>query len=208
VPRKLDIPKLDELEGRGVYYFVRDKETFRNKNLLIVGGGDSAVDWALNLQDVAKKITLIHRRDKFRAHEKAVAELFASPRVEVRVFHEVKEIVGEEHVEGVTIFDNRTGEEFDYDVDALLMNIGFLANLGPIKNWGLEIVKNSIAVDATMATNIPGVYAAGDIVVHPGHLKLISVGSAEAAVAVNHAKHFIDPKATVEPGHSSHRGEQ
>ncbi len=191
-----------------MYYFVRDKETFRNKALLIVGGGDSAVDWALNLQDVAKKITLIHRRDKFRAHETSVAQLYASPKIEVRVFHEIKAIAGEEHVEGVTIFDNRTGEEFAYDVDVLLMNIGFLANLGPIKNWGLDIVKNSLAVNTKMETNLPGVYAAGDIVVHPGHLKLISVGSAEAAVAVNNAKHFVDPTASIEPGHSSHRGEQ
>jgi thioredoxin reductase (NADPH) len=205
VPKKLDVPKIEELEGRGVYYFVRDLTDFRDKTVLIVGGGDSAVDWALNLQPIARRIMLIHRSDRFRAHERSVEEMKDSAAI-VKLYYELKAIHGEEHVEGVTIFDNRTGEEEEHRVDALLMNIGFVANLGPIKSWGLEIAKNSIVVNAQMASNIPGVYAAGDIVVHPGHLKLIAVGAAEAAVAVNNAKHYIDPAALVEPGHSSHRG--
>lgn len=204
VPRKLDVPKIDELEGRGVHYFVRNLDDFKDKSVLIVGGGDSAVDWALNLQTIAKQIMLIHKFDQFQAHERSVEELKGSS-TDVKLFYELKAIHGEEHVEGVTIFENRTGKEEEHHIDALLMNIGFVANLGPIKNWGLEIVKNSIAVSAQMATNIPGVFAAGDIVVHPGHLKLISVGAGEAAVAVNNAKNYIDPTARVEPGHSSHR---
>ncbi len=204
VPRKLDIPRIDELEGRGVHYFVRDLADFRDKSVLIVGGGDSAVDWGLNLQSIARQVMLIHRSDRFRAHERSVDELKGSSAI-VRLFCELKAIHGEECVEGVTIFDNRTGDEEEHRVDALLMNIGFLANLGPIKSWGLNIAKNSVVVNAQMLTSIPGVFAAGDIVVHPGHLKLISVGAAEAAVAVNNAKHFIDPSASIEPGHSSNR---
>lgn len=204
VPRKLDVPKIDELEGRGVHYFVRNLNDFKDKRVLIVGGGDSAVDWALNLQTIAKQVMLIHKFDQFQAHERSVEELKGSS-TDVKLFYELKAIHGEEHVEGVTIFENRTGKEEEHHIDALLMNIGFVANLGPIKNWGLEIVKNSIAVNAQMATNIPGVFGAGDIVVHPGHLKLISVGAGEAAVAVNNAKSYMDPTARVEPGHSSHR---
>lgn len=204
MPKKLDVPKLDELEGRGVHYFVGDLSGFRGQSVLIVGGGDSAVDWALNLEPIAKQVMLIHRRDRFRAHERSVDDLHGSS-VVVKPFYELKAIHGEDHVEGVTIFDNRTGAEEEHPVSALLMNIGFLANLGPIKSWGLEIMKNGVAVNAQMSTNIPGIYAAGDIAVHPGHLKLISVGAAEAAVAVNYAKVFIDPIARVEPGHSSDR---
>lgn len=207
VPRKLDVPRIDELEGRGVHYFVHDSAEFRDKTVLIVGGGDSAVDWALNLQTVCRQVTLIHRSDRFRAHERSVEELKGSS-AQLKLFHELKVIHGEERVEGVTIFDNRTGDEEELRVDALLMNIGFVANLGPINSWGLEIVKNCVAVTPQMMTNIPGVFAAGDIVAHPGHLKLIAVGAAEAAIAVNNAKCYLDPAAGVEPGHSSQRGGQ
>lgn len=204
VPRKLDVPGIEELEGRGVHYFVRNLASFAGKRVLIVGGGDSAVDWALALQPIAGSVMVIHKFEQFQAHEHSVEELRSTPTT-VKTSHELKAIHGEEHVEGVTIFDNRSGDEEEHQVDALLMNIGFVANLGPIKNWGFEITKNAIAVNPQMATNIPGIYGAGDIVTHPGHLKLISVGAGEAAVAVNNAKSYIDPSARVEPGHSSHR---
>lgn len=204
VPRKLDVPRIEELEGRGVHYFVRNLSDFKDRRVLIVGGGDSAVDWALALESIAKKITLIHKFEQFQAHERSVEELRGSS-TDVKLLRELKTIHGDEHVEGVTIFHNRTGAEEELEVDDLFMNIGFVANLGPIKNWGLEIDKNSVAVNAHMETNIPGVFAAGDIATHPGHLKLISVGAGEAAVAVNYAKMFIDPSARAEPGHSSHR---
>lgn len=206
MPKKLDVARLDELEGRGVHYFVRNLEDFRGKKVVIVGGGDSAVDWGLNLQSLAREVTLVHRSDQFRAHERSVQELRSSAAV-VKQFCELKTVYGEERVEGVTIFDNRTGVEEEHVADAILMNIGFVANLGPIKSWGLEIVKNSIAVDSRLVTNITGVFAAGDIASHPGHLKLISVGAAEAAVAVNNAKHYVEPSAKVEPGHSSDRAD-
>lgn len=205
VPRKLDIQDIDRLEGKGIYYFVRDIEAFRNREILIVGGGDSALDWALLLEKVARKVTLIHRRDRFRAHEDSVARLLASS-VEVRMFHELKAVHGDDRLEGATIFESRTKAESTLKLDILLLNLGFLANLGPIKEWGLQIEGNAIWVNSTMQTNLPGVYAAGDIVDYTGKIKLISTGMGEIAIAVNYAKHEIDPDARVFPGHSSDIG--
>ncbi len=202
MPRKIAQAGLEELEGRGVHYFVTDKSVLAGKRLMVVGGGDSAFDWALNLYESAQSMVLIHRSDKFRAHEDTIEKVKALP-IEIKTFYELKQVHGEEHVEGVTIFDNRTKEEVYYPCDELLMNLGFLTNLGPIKQWGLEIVGNSIGVNSRMETNLPGVYGAGDIVTYDGKLKLIATGFGEAAIAVNHAKAHIDPTAKVNPGHSS-----
>ncbi|MEO7715504.1 MAG: NAD(P)/FAD-dependent oxidoreductase [Capsulimonas sp.] len=202
LPRKMDIPGIAELEGRGLHYFVSDKSSLAGKKLVIVGGGDSAFDWSINLHGDAVSVTQIHRSDKFKAHEDTIEKVKSLP-IDLRTFHELKEVHGEEHVEAVTIFDNRTKEEFKLECEALLLNLGFLTNLGPIKEWGLEIEKNSIFVNSRMETNIAGVYAAGDICTYDGKLKLIATGFGEAAIAVNHAKGFVDPTAKVNPGHSS-----
>ncbi|MGI4788637.1 MAG: NAD(P)/FAD-dependent oxidoreductase [Janthinobacterium lividum] len=208
LPRKIAKAGLEELEGRGVHYFVNDKSILAGKRLVVVGGGDSAFDWTLNLYDAAESILQIHRSDKYKAHEDTIEKVMALP-IEFKPFYEVKQVHGEEHVEGVTIFDNRTKDEFGqyqesyYACDELLLNLGFLTNLGPIKQWGFEIVGNSIHVNSRMETNIPGVYGAGDIVTYDGKLKLIATGFGEAAIAVNHAKAHIDPTAKVNPGHSS-----
>lgn len=204
-PRKLErIPELIMLEGKSVFYFVKDIEKFRGKHLLLVGGGDSAMDWAMNLEPLAQSITLIHRRDRWRAHEDTVKRVLASS-VEVRTFHELKSVVldGGERLAEATIFHNKTNEEKTLPVDYLILNLGFVANIGPIKEWGLELVGNGVAVDSTMATNIPGVFAAGDITRYRGKLELIATGFGEAAIAANYAKNFIDPNARVFPGHSS-----
>jgi thioredoxin reductase len=202
MPRKIAQAGLEELEGRGVHYFVTDTSILAGKRLVVVGGGDSAFDWTLNLYDTAKSILQIHRSDKYKAHEDTIEKVMALP-IEFKPFFEVKTVHGEEHVEGVTIFDNRTKEEFYYPCDELLLNLGFLTNLGPIKQWGFEIVGNSIAVNTRMETSVPGVYGAGDIVTYDGKLKLIATGFGEAAIAVNHAKAHVDPAAKVNPGHSS-----
>lgn len=202
MPRKLDLYDVKKLEGKGIYYFVSNVEIFRNKKILIVGGGDSAVDWANSLVSIADKLTLIHRRDEFKAHEDNVRKMFES-KVDVKLWYELKAVYGTEHVTGATIFNNKTNEEIDLELDYILLNLGFIANLGNIKNWGLNIDKNNIIVNTTMQTNLPGIYAAGDIVGYDGKLKLISTGFGEAAVAVNYAKTFIDPKSKVFPGHSS-----
>jgi thioredoxin reductase (NADPH) len=201
-PKKLDLPDIDRLEGNGIYYFVKEKQAFAGKTVLIVGGGDSAVDWALMLKDLAKKVTLIHRRDKFRAHEQSVQELMTSP-VEVKCFYELKAVHGGDHLEGATIFHNKTGEETYCKVDALILSLGFLADLGPVKKWGLGVEHNAIKVNERMETNLPGVYAAGDAVTHPGKLKLITTGQGEAAIAVNFAATYINPDSKAFPGHSS-----
>lgn len=202
LPRKMDVPGLDELEGRGVFYFVNDTTPFVDKRLVIVGGGDSAFDWAMALGPKAARCLQIHRTDRFRAHEDSVQKVLSSS-VEVRTFYELKEVHGENHLEAVTIFDNRSGVEERIECDFLLLNIGFLTNLGPIKDWGLELEKNAIRVNSTMQTNLPGVYAAGDICTFPGKLKLIATGMGEAGTAANFAKTFIEPGAKAFPGHSS-----
>ncbi len=202
VPRKLDLFDVERLEGRGVHYFVKDLSKFSDKKVLIIGGGDSAVDWANMLEPIAKKVTLIHRRDEFKAHEDNLKKMMESS-VDVKLWYELRAIYGDEYVTGASIFNNQTKEETEIEVDDILLNLGFIANLGNIKNWGLDIVKNSISVGTTMQTNFPGIFAAGDIVDYEGKLKLISTGFGEAAVAVNYAKNFLDPKAKVFPGHSS-----
>jgi thioredoxin reductase len=202
-PRRLKIEGLDRYEGRGVQYIVRDKMAFAGLRVLIVGGGDSAFDWALNLQGIAAEITLIHRREGFRAHEGTVQQVLGGGVCQVRTHYEVRCVTGDGRIESVTIFDNRTNEETTLEIDALLINVGFVADLGAIKNWGLAMEKKKIVVNERMETNLPGVYAAGDVTDHDGKLDLIATGFGEAAVAVNYAKTFIDPAARAFPGHST-----
>jgi ferredoxin/flavodoxin---NADP+ reductase len=191
-PRKLDLQRLDDLEGRGVHYFVGDKSILKGKRLLIVGGGDSAFDWALNLHDTAESITMIHRTDQFRAHEDTVVRVLELG-VVMNTFHEMKALHGDEHVDGATIYNNKTMEEQRIECDDILLTLGFLANLGPIKEWGLELQGNYIKVNTKMETNIPRVYAAGDGIVYDGKLPLISTGFGDAATAVNHAYVLLHP---------------
>jgi len=203
MPRKMDIPDLDRLEGMGVHYFVTNPASLAGKRLVIVGGGDSAFDWALALGPAASSCVQIHRSDRFRAHEDSIQKVRDGGSVDLRAFYELKAVHGEEHLEGVTVFDNRTGEEEYLACDELLLNLGFLTNLGPIKEWGLEIEKNAIRVDSMMRTTIAGVYAAGDICTYPGKLKLIATGIGDAGTAANFAKTYLDPSAKAFPGHSS-----
>jgi thioredoxin reductase (NADPH) len=204
LPRKMDVARLEELVDRGVHYFVSDLEALKNRRVVIVGGGDSAFDWALALSDRASRVLQIHRSDRFKAHEDTISKVSDSA-VDLRCFYELKAVHGEERLEAVTIFDNRSGNEEMVECDNLLLNLGFLVNLGPIKEWGLEIEGNAIKVDSTMQTNLPGVYAAGDICTYRGKLKLIATGMGEAGIAANFAKVHIDPKSKTYPGHSSER---
>ena len=205
VPRTLDIPDIKRMEGKGIYYFVKDLESFRGKRVMVVGGGDTAVDWAQRLLGIAREVRLVHRSDRFRAHEETVRELLTSP-CEVCTFQELKALHGTDRIEAATIFDNRTGEENIVEIDALVLGMGFLANLGPIKEWGLQIVQNAVVVDHMMQTNLPGVYGVGDLVTYEGKLKLIATATGEAAVAANYAKNRIDPASRINPGHSSEKG--
>ena len=205
-PNKLpNCPSVEQFEGNGVHYFVKNKLPFRNKRLLIVGGGDSAVDWALNLKDYAGTVTLVHRRDEFRAHESSVVEMRNSPRVAIKVPYELKEVRGDGHIQQAVIFDNRTQVEETLPVDAILLNLGFKADIGALKRWGLKTVKQAIRVNHRQETNLPGVYAAGDIAaqVDMDPLRLLVTGYGQAAVAANVAYTFINPNSRVFPGHSS-----
>jgi thioredoxin reductase (NADPH) len=201
-PTKLDVDREESFEGRGVTYGVRDKEALRGKRVAIVGGGDSALDWALGLETVASEVLLIHRRDGFRAHEDSVRRLVAST-VEQRLWEVVTALEGDTCLKTIVTENKQSHEVHRYDIDALVVNIGFKTNLGPLKAWGLNIEKNKILVDSCMRTNLSGVYAAGDVCTHDAKLDLIATGVGEVCTAVNFAKVQIDPNSKAFPGHSS-----
>jgi ferredoxin/flavodoxin---NADP+ reductase len=204
--RKLGIEGEDRYEEKGLFFKVLDPRQFEGQRVLLVGGGDSAFDWAVNLQGIAKSIMLIHRRDGFRAHQATinqVQEFNRTGKCELRTFWEVKALHGNGKIERVTLVNSKTKEEETLEMDAVIPLLGFHSDLGAIKEWGLDTEKADIKVDQVMATNVPGIYAAGDITSYPGKLKLIATGAAEACIAVNNAVHLINPKAKVMPGHSS-----
>lgn len=204
--RTLAVPGWDEFLERGLTTQVKDPESFRGKRVLLVGGGDSAFDWSWALRDIAGELTHIHRSNRYRAHESTVAQVEGAHErgeLRLRTFRTVTEIHGNDRVEAATIRHTKTKETTRLEVDEVVALIGFVPNIGPIAEWGLELEKNCIVVDSRMRTNIPGVYAAGDIATYDGKLELISTGFGEAAIAVNNAVHHMDPNAKVNPGHST-----
>lgn len=201
-PRKLTLPNAEKYESTNLHYFVKNLDSFRDQRVLIAGGGDSAVDFALMLKAVAKSVTVIHRRNKFRAHEHSVEKMKQSD-VHIITPREIESLSGDDRIEQVTIVDKKSGIQETLDIDALIVSFGFVSSLGPIKDWGLQIEKGGIRVNSKMETNIPGIYAAGDIATYPGKVKLIAVGFGEAPTAVNNAKQYLDPQARLQPGHSS-----
>jgi thioredoxin reductase len=206
-PNKLKNESIARFEDNGVEYMVKDLNDYAGKRVLIVGGGDSAVDWSLALEPIAKHVTLIHRREGFRAHDTSVNALNESS-VDTRIFYELHEFQGNENLERAVIFDNRTGDETTIDVDAGILALGFKADLGPIREWGLETIgRRYIKVNSKMETNLPGVYAAGDVALQEelDPLNLIVVGFGQVTLAVNYAYAAIKPGEKVFPGHSSER---
>jgi thioredoxin reductase len=199
-PRPL--PDSENFVGDGLVYFVKNLEVMRDKDVLIVGGGDSAFDWAYNLEPIARSITLIHRRDRFRAHEDTVKKVTAST-VRVMTHTEVAAIHGEDSIESVDVFNNKTDERETIKTQAVVAALGFKSDLGPLRSWDVAITGRHVTVDTTMATNIAGIFAAGDITDYEGKVRLIAVGFGEAATAVNNIAAYIDPTARVFPGHSS-----
>ncbi len=205
-PRRLNCPGYDEFLHRGVEYAVKNPDRFDDRRVVVVGGGDSALDWSLILKDRTRRLLLVHRRDGFRAHETSVEQMERAVddgRMELHTHHEVRGIEGNDTVERVVLYDNRTDEDFEVEADFLLCFLGFKPDLGPMKEWGLTLEKNRILVNHLMETNIPGVYGAGDVVDYEGKLDLIATGFSEAAIAVNNAVHHVDPDARVNPGHST-----
>ncbi|WLV23876.1 NAD(P)/FAD-dependent oxidoreductase [Aciduricibacillus chroicocephali] len=201
-PRRLDIDDCEKFEDINLHYYVKDMNAFSNKEVVLFGGGDSAVDWALMLKDNASKVTLVHRRPEFRAHESSVEELMNS-NVEILTPFVPKHIEGTYKIDKVILEEVKGDRIVELSPDAVICNYGFVSSLGPIKDWGLEIEKNSIVVNSKMETNIPGIYAAGDITTYPGKIKLIATGFGEGPTAVSNAKHYLDPKARVQPKHST-----
>lgn len=192
-PRRLGVEDIDDWLGRGLHYVVREKAQFSGKRCVIVGGGDSALDWTLGLQDTADlPITLVHRRDRFRALETSVNEarrLEDEGSVRILTPHEVREVHGDGSIEAVTIENTKTGELERYDCEALITLLGFVSHLGAIAEWGIELEgKRQLKVNPmTMETNMPLVFAAGDGAGYPGKITLITIGMGEAAIAANNA---------------------
>ncbi|GAC1513973.1 MAG: NAD(P)/FAD-dependent oxidoreductase [Gemmatimonadaceae bacterium] len=209
--RRLPQAFASEWYGRGVYDVVRDPEAFRGRSVVIIGGGDTAFDWAHQLLGRASAVTLVHRSDRFRAHASTVAEIAAASaagRASVLTFHELVGVHGKTEngigpLTGVTLRDTKTKVTRDLPCDVLLPMLGYVSDLGPLLSWGLTIKNDEILVSSTMETGRAGVWAAGDITTYPGKLKLIATGFGEAAVAVNQAVHWIYPEKKIAPGHSS-----
>ncbi|MCH8274969.1 MAG: NAD(P)/FAD-dependent oxidoreductase [Armatimonadetes bacterium] len=199
---KIGVEREEFFEGRGLSYGVQNREALRNKRVVVVGGGDSALDWTLSLRGIASEITLVHRHDKFRGHEDSARELLESD-VNIRLWEVVTELLGEDQLTGVKTLNRKSEETVTIPCDWLTVNIGYKSRLGPIKKWGLELEKNQILVNSRMQTNLPGIYAAGDLCTYDGKLELIATGVGEVSIAVNNAKHYIDPEARVFPGHST-----
>lgn len=202
LPKKLKAANAAEFENHGLHYFVNGTAKFKGKRLLIVGAGDTAFDYAHQFKNDAAGVLMIHRHDRLRAHESTVASVLGSG-VEFRTFWEVLEIYGEEHVTGAKIFNNQTGEEEQIEVDEIIACLGFLADLKFLKDWGLTLSKNACLTGSAMQTNVPGVYACGDIATHEGKIKLISTGQGEAAIAVNFICNTLNPELEIFPGHST-----
>ncbi len=207
-PRKHDAEGCDRLEGKGVYYSVQDPEMFRGQKVVIVGGGDSALDWTMNLVDIAGRITLVHRSDEFEGHvltARQVQHLANQGRIGLYTSTVVTEAQGNAHLEAVSL-KNSQGVERTIEAQAMLPMIGFRMNLGPIANWDLTFEQKKIVVNSRMESNLPGVFAAGDMVTYPGKIKLIATGFAEAAIAVKSAIEYIRPGKKVQLQYSSIAG--
>lgn len=198
-PRPL--PAGDGWEDRGLVFFVPSFEDYVGKDVVIVGGGDSAFDWAHQLEGIANSIVLVHRRDQFRAHQATIDAVLAG-KAEVITKAQVTALVGDAHVESVEI-TLEDGEVVTRPAQAVVAALGFVADLSAMKEWGLEFDKRHIVVDSTTRTNVPRVFAAGDITEYEGKVRLIAVGFGEVATAINNAAPLVFPDQGVFPGHSS-----
>jgi thioredoxin reductase (NADPH) len=201
-PNRLPLPGIEAFEGKSVFYLVRRREDFRGKRVVIAGGGDSAVDWALSLADIAERVMVIHRRAKFRAAPESAArlqQLADSGRIELVVPYQLEALEGAKGQLSHVVVADLQGNRKSLPADALLAFFGLAMNLGPIAGWGVALERNHIIVDpASGATSVPGIFAIGDIATYKNKLKLILSGFAEAAMAA----HAIHP--LVHPGEALH----
>jgi thioredoxin reductase (NADPH) len=209
-PKRLPGYDMSPWEGRGAHYLVGSKSEFAGKKVLIIGGGDSACDWVINLVHTAERVGLCHRREGFRAHELTVNQIMAAAdagHVDLHVPYQVREVSGNGTIERVKLFhSDDESHEIELEVDAILLQLGFKTALGPLKNWGLEISKGAIVVNPVMKTNLPAVWACGDITTFDGKLKLIATGFSESAIAVAQAIHSYRPDMKIQPKYSTNTG--
>ncbi|MEO6885581.1 MAG: NAD(P)/FAD-dependent oxidoreductase [Jatrophihabitantaceae bacterium] len=198
-PRPL--PTGGEYLGRGLVHFVPDPTLYEGQDIVVVGGGDSALDWALMLEPIGKSVTVVHRRVEFRAHPHSVKLLMDSS-VAMLTDAQVSAVRGDPNVTEVDIAIKGADTQ-TLSCDKLVAALGFTANLGPLMEWGIDIQKRQVMVDTAGRTSVPGIYAAGDIVDYPGKVKLIATGFGEVATAVNNAAAYLNPNVSAFPGHLS-----
>lgn len=202
-PRTLGLADEDLYADKNLFYNVRHLEDFRDQEVLICGGGDSAVDWALALEKIAKKVTLVHRREAFRAHEYSVEQLLAST-VNVLIPYVPVSLSGDgDKAQGLTLQKVKTEEELTVTFDSLIVSFGFATSNKNLKNWNLDSKRTSIMVSSTFETSQPGVYAIGDAADYLGKVDLIATGFGEAPTAVNQAIAHIYPERDNRPVHST-----
>lgn len=208
-PRRLPQACAEPWYGRGIYDVVTNPDDYRKKRVVIIGGGDSAFDWGVQLLHRAEHVTIIHRSDRFRAHDATVNEFkaaVAANKAALLTFHELNDVVcanGAETFTHLMVKDVKAKTTSTIEANVVLPMLGFVSDMGAINEWGLKIEKDEIIVTSTMDTGRPGIYAAGDVTKYDGKLKLIATGFGEAATAVNQAVHWIYPEKKIAPGHSS-----
>jgi thioredoxin reductase len=211
-PRRLPQACAEPWYGKGIYDVVTDPKEFAGQRVVIIGGGDSAFDWATQLAGVATHVSLVHRSDRFRAHGATVSQFDAdvkAGRASMFTFHEIGDVLCKQDGERFThivLRDVKAKTTTEIEADTILPMLGFVSDIGPIADWGLTLQKDEIVVNQLMETGRAGIWAAGDVTTYPGKLKLIACGFGEAATAVNQAVHWIYPEKKVAPGHSSNMG--
>jgi thioredoxin reductase len=209
-PRKLpQLTNIDHLDGKCVFYAVKNISDFAGHRVVIVGGGDSALDWTVGLLNAATKVTLVHRMHEFQGHGKTAREVIEakeSGRVDVFLNTEVKSVELEGEMLKAVHLRSKNGKTFMVEADRLLLLIGFKSNLGPLAGWDLKLFDNALVVDSHMKTSVDGLYAAGDIAYYPGKLKIIQTGLSDAAMAVRHSLTYIKPGEKIRHTFSSLKG--
>ncbi|CAB1129051.1 Ferredoxin--NADP reductase 2 [Candidatus Hydrogenisulfobacillus filiaventi] len=203
-PRRMPAAGADLFEGRGLYYFVPGFAHFRDQRVAVVGGGDTAVDWALEIARHARQVTVIHRRPEFRAQPDSVRRMREAENIIIRTMAEVAEVLGGDRVERIRLTVNPGGQMEELEVDAVVSGLGYLPNLGPIREWGLDLEGSTIVVSpATMETSRPGIFAVGDVASYPGKVKLIATGFGEVCMAVSRIRGILNPQLKGQLPHST-----
>ncbi len=192
IPRRYQNPAIDAYEGQGLCYVVQELDDFTDQRVLVVGGGDSAADWAMAVAARARHVTMIHRRSGFQCHVDSLAKLETHPRVTLMPNRSLVRVVGDGRVEGAILSDGE-GRELPevFDVQRIIVAIGLIPGTALFRNWNLDMQGDAIAVNTDMSTNLSGVYAAGDMAAYPGKVKLIAAGFGEIATAVEAVKEHL-----------------